>query len=106
MTRSSTSNLESFDSKIERTFQKLHNLVKENLSPRKQVKMEETPAFRATIRARAGIRVVVRAIGEVGDQNDRRTLMEYVQPSIDETVSCIRKPVVQANNFELKPFYV
>ena len=32
--------------------------------------------------------------------------MEYVQPSIDGTTSCIRKPPVQANNFELKPSYV
>ena len=28
------------------------------------------------------------------------------EPSIDGTASCIRKPTVQANNFELKPSYV
>ena len=32
--------------------------------------------------------------------------MEYAQPFIDGTASCIRKPTVQANNFELKPSYV
>ena len=32
--------------------------------------------------------------------------MKYAQPSIDGTASCIRKPAVQANNFELKPSYV
>ena len=32
--------------------------------------------------------------------------MEYAHPSIDGTASCIRKPAVQANNFELKPSYV
>ena len=32
--------------------------------------------------------------------------MEYAQPSIDGTTSCIRKPPIQANNFELKPSYV
>ena len=32
--------------------------------------------------------------------------MEYAQPSIDGTASCIRKPPMQANNFELKPSYV
>ena len=32
--------------------------------------------------------------------------MEYAQPSIDGTASCIRKPAVLANNFELKPSYV
>ena len=32
--------------------------------------------------------------------------MEYAQPSIDGTASCIWKPAVQANNFELKPSYV
>ena len=32
--------------------------------------------------------------------------MEYAQPSIDGIASCIRKPAVQANQFELKPSYV
>ena len=44
--------------------------------------------------------------GAAGVQNNRRTLMEYAQLSIDGTVSCIRKPAIQANNFELKPSYV
>ena len=46
------------------------------------------------------------AVGAARVQNNRKTLMEYAQPSIDGTVSCIRKPAVQANNFELKPSYV
>ena len=33
-------------------------------------------------------------------------LMEYAQPSLDGTASCIRRPTVHANNFELKPSYV
>ena len=32
--------------------------------------------------------------------------MEYAQSSIEGTASCIRKPAVQANQFELKPSYV
>ena len=46
------------------------------------------------------------AVGVARVENPRRTLMEYAQPSIDGTTSCIRKPAVQANNFELKPSYV
>ena len=46
------------------------------------------------------------AVGAVGVENPRRTLMEYAQPSIDGTASCIKKLAVQANNFELKPSYV
>ena len=46
------------------------------------------------------------AVGAKWAQNNRRTLMEYVQPSIDGTASYIRKSAVQTNNFELKPFYV
>ena len=66
MTRSSTSKIEPFDPKIERTFHKLHNLVRKKLSPRNQlVKMEETPA------------PVGAVVGAVGVENPRRTLMEY-----------------------------
>ena len=31
--------------------------------------------------------------------------MEYAQPLINGTASCIRRPTVQANNFELKSSY-
>ena len=55
--------------------------------------MEKTPAPGA-------------ATGGARAKNSRRTLMEYAQPSIDGTASCIKKFVVQANNFELKPSYV
>ena len=94
MTRSSTSKLEPFNPKVERTFHKLRNLVGEKLSLRNQsVKMEETPTLIG-----AGT-----AVGVIGAENPKRTLMKYVQPSIDGTTSSIRKPVVQTNNFELKP---
>ena len=45
--------------------------------------MEETPVIGATNMAGAGN-------GAAGVQNNRRTLMEYAQPSIDGTASCIR----------------
>ena len=96
MTRSNTSKLKPFDSEIERTLHKLHNLLGEKLSPKNQlVKMEETLALVGAV-----------GVGVVGVENLRRTLMEYAQPSIDGTTSYIRKLAVQANNFELKPSYV
>ena len=83
MTRSSTSKIESFDPEIERTFHKLRNIVGKILSPRNQlVKMEKTPAP-------VGV-----AVGAAWVENSRRTLMEYAQPSINGTASCIRKSVV------------
>ena len=72
-------------------------------SKRERPKMEETPVLGVPNIAGAGKGA---AIGVVGIQNDRRTLMEYAQLSIDGTASCIRKPLVWANNFELKPSYV
>ena len=48
--------------------------MEKNLSPRKQVKMEETPTPEAAIKAGAGIGA---AIGAARAQNDRRTRMEY-----------------------------
>ena len=65
--------------------------------------MEETPVLGAGNMERADNGAVV---GATGVKNNRRTLMEYAQSSIDRTASCIRKPAVQANNFELKPSYV
>ena len=104
MTRNNNSTLEPFDPEIERTLRRLRNLVEEKVSPKKErPTMEETRVLGATNIAGAGNGA---AIGVAGVENPRRTLMEYVQPSIDGIASCIRKPQVQANNFELKPSYV
>ena len=104
MTRSGTSTLKPFDPEIERTFKRLRNLVEERVSPKKERPiMEETQVLGAVNMERAGNGA---AVGAAGVQNNRRTLMEYAQPSINGTASCIRKPAVQANNFELKPSYV
>ena len=56
--------------------------------------MEGTPTLIGVVGARAA-----------EAQNNRRTLMEYVQPSLDGTALCIRRHTVQVNNFELKPSY-
>ena len=87
MTRSGTSTLESFDPEIERTFRRLRNLVKTRVSPKKERPiMEETPVLGAANMEGAGNGATV---GAAGVQNNRRTLMEYAQPSIDGTASCI-----------------
>ena len=65
--------------------------------------MDKTPALGAANMAGVGNGA---AVGAVGAQNNRRTLMEYAQLSIDGTASCIRKPILQANNFKLKHSYV
>ena len=104
MTRSSSSQLELFDLQIERTFRHLRNLVEERVSPKREKPiMEEIPVIGATNMVGAGNGA---AVGATRVQNNIRTLMEYAQPSIDGTASCIRKPAIQANNFELKPSYV
>ena len=104
MTRSGTSTLEPLDPEIERTFRKLRNFVEVRVSPKRERPiMKETLVLGTANMEGVGNGAVV---GAAGAQNNRRTLMEYAQPSIDETASCIRKPQVQANNFELKPSYV
>ena len=65
--------------------------------------MDEPPAIGAANVAGIGNEA---AVGAAGAQNQRRTLMEYAQPFIDGIASCIRKPTVQAKNFELKHSYV
>ena len=65
--------------------------------------MEETRVLRAANIAGTGNGA---AVGAAEIENSRRTLMEYAQPSIEGIASCIRKPAVHANQFELKPSYV
>ena len=65
--------------------------------------MEEQPVIGAANMAGAGNGA---AIGAPRVENHRRTLMEYAQPSIEGTASCIRRPQIQAHRFELKPSYV
>ena len=112
MTRNNSVTLEPFDPEIERTLRKLRNLVEEKVSPKKErPTMEETRVLGvaniagvgngAAVGAAAGV-----AVGAVRGGNHRRTLMEYAQPSIEGTASCIKKPEVHANQFELKPSYV
>ena len=99
MTKSGTSTLEPFDPEIERTFRRLRNMGETRVSPKKdRPEIEETPILGVANMEGAGNGA---AVGAAGVQNNRRTLMEYAQPSIDGTTSCIRKPAVQANNFEL-----
>ena len=108
MTRSNTSNLEHFDSEIERTFRSLRKLVKEKIATVKEEPMERqgvvAPAgagIGAGNGVGAGVRVGVGAI-----QNAPRTLMDYAQPSLSRTESCIRRPAIESTTFELKPSYV
>ena len=98
MTRNNTSTLEPFDPEIERTFRRLRNLVEEKVLPKKErPTMEETRVFGAANIAGAGNGAAVGdAVGVAGGGNHRRTLMEYAQPSIEGTASCIRKPEVHA----------
>ena len=89
MTRGGTSTLEPVDPEIERTFRRLRNLVEERVSlKRERPIMDETPVLGAANMEGAGNGP---AVGAAGVQNNRRTLMEYAQPSIDGTASCIRK---------------
>ena len=100
MTRNNTSTLEPIDPEIKRTFRSLRNLVEEKVSPKKErPTMEET-------RVLGVANIAGTDNGAVVVENPMRTLMEYAQPSIEGTASCIRKPAVHANQFELKSSYV
>ena len=92
MTRSIIAKLEPFDLEIEITFHHLFVFIEIKLSPRKQrQEMDNTPIAGA----RAG-----------GAQEAHRSLMDYAQPSLSGATSCIKRPNVQSNNFELKPSFI
>ena len=94
MTRSNTSNLEPFDSEIERTFRSLRKLVKEKIATVKEEPMKRQEGVVAPVGAGIGV------------ENAPRTLMDYAQPSLSGTESCIRRPAIESDTFELKPSYV
>ena len=108
MIRNKSSTLESFDPEIERTLKRLRNLVEEKVSPKKERPiMEETRVLGAANIAGAGNRAAGGVVvGAAGGGNHRRILMKYAQLSIEGIASCIRKPEVHANQFELKHSYV
>ena len=37
---------------------------------------------------------------------NRRALRDYATPNVARTISGIRRPIVQANNFEIKPSFI
>ena len=85
--------------KLKKTLRRLRKLVKDKVSPKKErPTMDETRVLRAANIAGAGNGAAAGvAVGAAGGGNHRRTLMEYAQPSIEGTASCIRKPEVHAN---------
>ena len=109
MTRSSTSNLELFDPEIERTFRSLRKLIKEKIATVKEESMKRQERANAPAGAGIGARNGVGAgvgVGAGAIQNASRTLMDYAQPSLSGTESCIRRLVIESTAFELKPSYV
>ena len=80
MTRSNTSNLEPFDSKIERTFHSLRKLVKEKIATVKEELMERQEGVVASAGAGIGAGNGVGAgvgVGTEAIQNAPKTLMDY-----------------------------
>ena len=80
MTRSSTSNLEFFDPKIERTFCSLRKLVKEKIAIVKKESMERQEGANVPVGVGIGAGNSVGAsmgVGVGAIQNAPRTLMDY-----------------------------
>ena len=109
MTRSSTSNLELFALEIEKPFRYLRKLVKEKIV----IVKEELMKGQARVNALAGAGIGVgngvgvgMGVGVEAIEDAPRTLMDYAQPSLSGTKSCIIRPTIDSTVFELKPSYV
>ena len=81
----------------------MYRLVQDKIATIKEEPVEEQLGVNAP--TRAGIRTGVGARAEA-IQNALRLLMDYAQSSLSMTESCITRPTIQANNFELKPSYI
>jgi len=42
----------------------------------------------------------------MANNKEKKALRDYVVPSLTASTSCIRKPTIQANNFELKTTFI
>ncbi|XP_056169324.1 uncharacterized protein LOC115665665 [Syzygium oleosum] len=76
MTRSQQGKLTEFDPEIERTFKRR---LREQRNHIKKIE------------------------GVDDGRNQRRLLKDYATPTVEGTISSIRRPAIQANNFEIKP---
>ena len=65
--------------------------------------IEEQLGVNAIVGVRIGATI---GAGDGAIQNAPRTLMDYAQPSLLGIESCITRPTIQSNNFELKPSFV
>ena len=93
MTRSSSSKLLAFDPEIDRTSRRrlksAERAVENPVVEKQQVGEEELQLSEGE-----------NSVAAMADQ--RRTMVEYARPTLDSTGSCIVRPTIQANNFEVK----
>ena len=101
MTRgSSSSDLLKFDPKIDRTFhRKLKSsaqaVIKSLTFKEQSVSEDDNICVENSEELESRV-----AKATMGDQ--RRTMVEYTRPTLDSTGSCIVRPAIEANNFEVK----
>ena len=86
MRRTRSLNLLPFDPEIDRTYRRLNRERRRSTSaPNRQSIMD--PPF-------------------VEGGGERRALRDYAAPNVAGTISGIRRPTIQANNFEIKPSFI
>ena len=84
MRRARSLNLLPFDSEIDRTYRRLN---------RESRRSQSAPTRQS-------------AMDPLEGGGNRRALRDYVAPNVAGTTSGIRRPAVQANNFEIKPSFI
>ena len=92
MPRSSGGGIIPLDPEIERTLRNLRKTTR-NLSAEFAM-ADEPPAAQQARQAN---------ILQAQNQNEPRTLRDYLRPVVNENYSGIRRQTINANNFELKP---
>ena len=103
MQRSDGANLFPFDSEIEKTARRLRKETREAAARPFEPAPEhliDTSAF--TTYDNPMVEEHNIAPAPQAAQNKGQTLMDYMQPTIGSIHSAIRKPIIAANNFEIK----
>ena len=106
MTRRDLGPLLEIDPEIERSLlarrREIHQQFRESRDPIKEIQLNMEEQGENIVNNQPRVQEVNAEINAQGD----RPLHEFIRPRLNEAQSSIRRPPVQANNFEIKPAFI
>ena len=106
MTRSALGPLLEIDPKIERSLlagrREIHQQSREFRNPTIEIQLNMEDQGENLMHNQPRVQDINVEVNAQGD----RPLHEFIRPRLNDTQSSIRRPPIQANNFEIKPAFI